>query len=132
MPKTVSCPVAGFPGVVVFHDPLNMEQVFAIEDANDGAFQLEPSPLLTAWNKSHDIKDDTGNTVQASWSSRADNVFLRAIFLCVKEWKIEGLPDGITPETFPFTPRHKSHEMIDWLMKEINRIYEGETQIPNA
>lgn len=129
--RTRNSIIKGFEGVVVFHDPLNMEQVFAIEEAQDNATEVEPSRFLTKINEIRGAKDPEGNTIQAAWSSRNDRLFIPAILLCVKEWQIPALPQPLTPETFPFTPRGNAAAFVDWLWSEVTAIYQGETEIPN-
>jgi hypothetical protein len=41
------------------------------------------------------------------------------------------LPDPVTFEAIPLTPRPESHAFIDWIFSEIKKIYLGELQIPN-
>lgn len=111
---------------MVFHEPLNIEQVFAIEDAQDLATEVEPSKFLTK------INEIRGETFQAAWSSRSDRLFVPAILLCVKEWNVPTLPSPLSADNFPFTPRGRASEFINWLWSEITEIYQGETEIPNA
>ena len=127
-----TCTVKGFEGYVELHDPLNMEQVFAIEGAQDAAIEIEPSPFLTRINEVRGQKDDDGNAVKASWSSKADKVFLPAILLCVKEWHLERVPENVTIETFPMSPRGAASQLVDWLWTEILKVYQGEVAVPNA
>jgi hypothetical protein len=131
MPKTKECPLKGFAGHVVFADPLNMEQVFAIEEAQDAATELEPSKFLTKVNELQGRKEDDGSVTRASWSSKADSVFLPAILLCVKEWHLERVPENVTLENFPMTPRAAASGLVNWLWSKILDIYQGETTIPN-
>lgn len=124
--RTRTSTVKGFEGSVTFHDPLNIEQVFAIEDAQDMATEVEPSKFLTK------ISEAQGQTIQAAWSSRSDRLFIPAILLCVKEWQVPTLPSPLTVDNFPFTPRGRASEFINWLWNEVTEIYQGETEIPNA
>lgn len=132
MPVTKTSTIKGFEGSVTFHDPLNMEQVFAIEEAQDQATDIEPSRFLTRINEIRGEKDQDGNIVKAAWSSKANALFLPAILLCVKEWHIERIPAGVTKDTFPMTPRGPANALVDWLWDSIIEIYQGETEIPNA
>lgn len=132
MSKDKECKVKGFEGHVLFHDPLNLEQVFAIEGAQEAANEIEPSKFLTQVNEVRGIKNDSGETVQAAWTSRTDRAFLDAIVLCVKEWHLAGVPEGVTKDTFPMSPRGRAHELIDWLWSALIDIYQGEVEVPNA
>lgn len=131
MPKTRDCPVKGFAGSAVFADPLNVEQVFAIEEAQDLATEIEPSKFLTRINEARGVLDEQGNAVKAVWTSKADRVFLPAILLCVSEWHIERIPEGVTLDTFPMSPRAASAALVDWLWSQILEIYQGEVTVPN-
>ena len=126
MSKRVEVDVKGWKGSVTFHEPLNMEQVFAIEDAQDSAVDTPDSKFLKK------VQEVAGQEVQkVSWSRRSDKLFLPPIFKCVEKWEIEGLPQDVTAESFPMTPRGKIHDLIDWLYGQLMTIYSGETDIPN-
>jgi hypothetical protein len=142
MPKLKECKVKGFEGHVIFHDPLNSEQVFAIEEAQDNAADAEkvkPSKFLTQVYKTKAIVEasEKGEAPQldenfvARWSSKTDHLFLPAILLCVKEWHLEGIPEDVTIDTFPMSPRSRASALVDWLWTQITMIYQGEIEVPN-
>lgn len=131
MPKTVTSTIAAYPGVVIFHEPLFFEQVAAFEDAQDAAVEVEPSQFWTKIAEARDMKDEKGEVVKLSWTSRSDRAFLPALLKCVKEWHIEGIPEQPTLETFPFTPRGSIHDLIEWLVTELRKIVDGEKSVPN-
>lgn len=139
--KQKDCSVSGFEGHVVFCDPLNLEQVFAIEEAQESADKIEPSKFLTKVTemqaklealKKGEQPPEFPEGFGVSWTSKTDGAFLPAILLCVKEWHLANVPEHPTVETFPMTPRGKSSELVNWLWDEIAKIYKGETEIPNA
>lgn len=132
MSKKVISNIEGFKGLVVFRQPLNLEQVFAIEDAQDSAVDLEPSSFLMKVNEADGKKDADGNAIKVSWSSRADKFLIPALLLCIEKFEIEGFPENITFETFPLTPRSESQQFIDFLWSELVKVYQGEKEIPNA
>lgn len=107
-------PVAKFPGTVVLPEYLTMPQVLAFETALG---------KLTA-----DLPEDG----QRVWLSIGDRQMLSAVLPVVTEWRITGVPESPTAETFPFTPRKASHDLIQWLFNLIRDIWIGEDQIPNA
>lgn len=110
-------------GHIVLAEPLIYEQVKAIQDAIDGAAEIAPSKALS--------KTKDGNTVELFWTSGADKLRLDAIMKCVTEWHIDNLPDNVTAETFPFSPRIESSQFIGWLWNELYKVYQGEVDIPN-
>lgn len=127
MSKRVISTLEKFPGSVTFHDPLNIDQVFAIENAKDAIVDQPDSKFLVK------VQQLAGQEYQqVTWSSRGDALFLPAICMCIEKWEIEGLPEKVTPENFPMTPRVDARALVDWLWTELNKIYEGETNIPNA
>lgn len=126
MSKKVLCEIEGFKGFVHFAQPLNLEQVFAIEDAQDKAIEIEPSAFLTKLNE----RRGTPDTV--SWSSRVDVHIIPAIVKCVDKFEIEGLPEKLTLETFPATPRSKATAFVSWCFNQLMTIYAGEQEVPNA
>lgn len=132
MPKTVTSTISAFPGFVIFHEPLFFEQVAAFEDAQDEAVRVEPSQFWTKIAEARGMKDESGEVVKLSWTSRSDRAFLPALLKCVKEWRIEGIPEQPTLENFPFSPRDKTHELVEWLVTELRKVVDGETNVPNA
>ena len=108
--RKVESPVEKFPGVVELSEPFTMPQALAWERAIREMASLE----------------DEDKTIL-----EFDNLILPVIFEMVEKWNIEGLPENVTPETFPATPRTASAELIGWLVKEIGIIYKGEELDPN-
>ena len=139
--KQKECTIKGFEGTVVFSEPLNLEQVFAIEEAQEQADEIEPSKLLTKIvaarvaldaQKKGEQPPEIADGFGVHWTSRTDGAFLPAILLCVREWHLAGVPEKPTIDTFPATPRNKASELVNWLWSEITEIYQGETEVPNV
>lgn len=124
--KRIESPSKRWPGHVILHDPLNLAMVFAIEDAQDKAVELEPSKFLQRIN-------EQGQTqISVHWSSRSDGLIIPAILKCVSEWHLSNFPEQVNEDSFPATPRKDARELIDWLWGEVNKIYIGEIEVPNA
>ena len=132
MTKIINSDVEGFKGKVHFASPLNLEQVFAIEDAKDNAIQVEPSAFLTKLNEVQGNKDERGEAIKAQWSSKADKFFIPALLLCVEKFEITGMEEKPTLQNFPLTPRGKSQQFIDFCWQNLESIYAGEIEVPNA
>ena len=125
MSKRIDSPSTKWAGYVVLRDPLTYEQVNALNEAQDKAAELKPSTLLSQ-------KDETGKiTVQMNWVSDMDHLRIEAICKCVEEWHLENIPADVTPQTFPMSPRKPRQELVSWIWDEIQKIYEGETEVPN-
>ena len=119
MPRVIKSPVERWQGTVTLCEPLDMEQVMAVEDAQDALTQLEhKSPFL---NKVMDGK------VELTWNSRYDYIVVPAVQKCVEKWDL----DGFQHDPFQATPRNDSHTLINTLWAEVWKIYQGEQQIPN-
>ncbi|MFZ5589628.1 MAG: hypothetical protein ACOY4M_08345 [Pseudomonadota bacterium] len=128
MPRKISINIPPFVGSVTLAEPMTLEQVIALEDAQDAAAEENSeSPFLKR------IVEARGDDreARAIWASRADRHFIPVICKCVERWDIENYPEHITPETFPATPRGKSIELIRTLMSELMAVYNGETSVPN-
>lgn len=102
--KTIKFEGKTWKGSVVLHDPLTIEQEAAWEYA------------LAAYDRA--VKD--GGMLSAQHAA-----FLPGIFACVKEWKLKGFPEGITPDTFPSRPRIERAELLALLVKEVSDIYKA-------
>ena len=123
--KRIESPSKHWAGYVILHDPLNLEQVFAIEDVQDQSVDLEPSKFLKK------LEEVGGTSVGVTWSSRSDKLIVPAIILCVKEWHLTDFPDTPDLSTFPATPRKDARVLVDWLWEEINKLYAGAVEVPN-
>jgi len=112
----ITSPVKRFPGTVALPDHFTLPQVVDYETAGEKLIETVssiPEGGRIAFTKTDEIK-------------------LPAILGIVSEWHIEGVPETPTIESFPLTPRHDAHNLVDWLMGEITRVYTGEIEIPNA
>lgn len=123
--KRIESPSKKWAGYVLLHDPLNLEQVFAIEDVQDRSTEIEPSKFLQK------ISDVSGTSIGITWSSRTDKLIVPAILLCVKEWHLTGMPEHPDVDNFPASPRKDARQLLDWIWEEINKIYMGDVEIPN-
>jgi len=131
MSRIVLSAIEGYQGRVILRAPLNLEQVFAIETAQDAAAEIEPSAFWTKVNELRDIKGDDGKILKASWSSHSDKYFLEAILTCAEKFEIEGIEENPTLENFPMTPRDKARDFVQLVWDELQIIYNGERAVPN-
>lgn len=110
MSKVITSPIKRWAGTVTIADPLTISQAQAIEN---GLAIPE--------------KTDDGRI----WYSVIDTNQLPAIFACVEKWELENMPENLTAENFPASPRGESHKLIDWIFSELRKVYFGELEIPN-
>jgi hypothetical protein len=123
MQKTLHSPILDFPGTVILPDMLILPQVLAWND------------MLVAKDEVRDaVPKDRKLTLSENrkWIGKIDAVYLPVVFGIVLEWHIEHIPEAPTVETFPLTPRLASAQFLAWLVGEIQKVYDGEIQIPNA
>jgi hypothetical protein len=66
------------------------------------------------------------------WLTVIDGKQLPAIFACVEKWELSNMPQSLTLENFPASPRVASHKLIDWLFSELRKVYLGEIEVPNG
>jgi hypothetical protein len=111
MSKTVSSPIQRWEGSVTIADPLTIPQAQLIEAAMS--------------------KPEAGEDGRL-WLTVIDKMQLPAIVACVEKWNLSNLPEHITAENFPASPRADSHKLIDWLFGEIRAVYFGEASVPNV
>lgn len=127
MGKKIESPVKYFPGSVTLHDPLTMPMVLAFEQAlDDTAKEVEPSAFISK------ALDEKKEKQLMTWTSVQDKNFLPVVLLCVEKWELANFPEKVTADTFPASPRGASHELLNWLVTEIDRVYTGEAQVPNG
>jgi len=122
MSKTVKSPVGIFSGTVTLSEPMNYDQVRAIEDALDEGSEVEPSSYM----QTNDSKK------KIVWTSKVDKISLPAILSCVEKWELSNFPDSVNELTYPATPRSSANKLTSWLFSEIMKIYYGEIEVKNA
>lgn len=110
MSKVITSPVKKWAGTVTLADPLTLPQAEAIESCL------------------HEKTDGEGDI---KFFTIDDKVHLAAVLLCVEKWELSDIPKNVTLETFPFTPRPASHQLIEWLWMELFKIYLGDAEVPN-
>lgn len=108
MSKTITSNIKHFTGSVVIADPLTIPQARMIEQGMK------------------DPEQENGRV----WLSLIDEKKLPAVFACVEKWELENIPDGVTLETFPASPRAASHKIVDFIFGEIFKVYIGESEVP--
>ena len=101
MSKTITSPVDEFPGTVKLPNHLTMPQALAYEKA---------------------VRDGSALIEDGASQSEFDAVMVQAICACVEEWHLDNF-DQLAPDTFPFTPRQASNELVAWLFGEIVKLY---------
>lgn len=111
MSKTIISPSKKWAGSVTLADPLTLPQAEAFEAGLELPKDIPADGLIF-------------NTV-------TDKLKLPAILACVEKWELADFPADVNMGTFPFSPRGKSSELINWLYGEIFLIYKGESEIPN-
>lgn len=117
MPRIVKSPVERWSGTVTLYEPLDIEQVIAIEDAQD---ELEEYLRQKG-------KPAEDGSVEVKWTSRQDRFVIPAISKCIEKWDIE----GVKPDPFPASPRNDAHTLTLTLWFELIKIYKGEKEVPN-
>lgn len=145
----LTSPVTKFPGTVVLIEPLSLDACLAYEEARQklsAQFCPEAYKIQVRLIKAKEEDKDTEKILEelslhfASCfesdkkprckpglsGAAADKACIPALLACVKEWHIDGVPDKPTATTFPGTPRLDSHSLIEWIMSEIQTLYEGD------
>ena len=89
-------------------------------------FTLPQVELVESALLDNPIPDDKGMVRKTN----IDKPKLPALFACVQEWNIDGMPD-VTIDTFPLTPRSETHELIEQIFSAIHKVYNGEMEVPN-
>jgi hypothetical protein len=108
MTRSVQSPVERWPGAIVVSDPLTLPQVAALERsiANIGA-----------------LVDPTQAEIELA--------LLPGILSCVQSHTLQGLPNTLTADNFPGTPRPDAIALLDAISKTVLAIYKNEqTPVP--
>jgi hypothetical protein len=108
--KVIHSPIERFAGSVTISDPLTIPQAQAIEVG---------------------LSNPERGADGRVFLSVYDNMYMPGIMACVEKWELKNIPDNITAENFPASPRVASHDLAEWLFREICKVYFGELEIPN-
>lgn len=110
MSKVITSPIKHYPGAVTLRDPLFLPQAELIDSVYliYSDFQAEKVTF-----------------------AELDKPKIPAIVACVEKWELQNFPESVTADTFPMSPKKPRRELIDWLWKEIEAVYNGELEIPN-
>jgi hypothetical protein len=111
MSKVIISPIERFKGSVTIADPLTIPQAQAVEIGID-------KPKTDAEGR--------------AFLSAYDNLQLPGVFACVEKWELENMPDNLSIDNFPASPRKDTHDLISWIYKNIFNVYLGEIEIPNV
>ncbi len=107
MPKTVTSESKFFTGTVVFKDPLTWPDYMVLRTCMD---QAEEIAKRTAGDETR----LTAGMVGAS--DEMSNIMLPGICAAVQEWHLDHLPENVTPETFPASPRLMVAGLVTWIV----------------
>jgi hypothetical protein len=88
-------------------------------------------PAYIAWKQAVEMSILLGNA-EGGGGAEAAQAMLPGICAVVQEWHLSGLPESLTPETFPATPMKAAQSLIEWLIEEIRKVIAGEEDIPNS
>lgn len=108
--RELASPVKEFPGLVAIPDYLSYPQAIAFDRAMRAAAQ--ESGKLTRLEVNH--------------------LAIPGLCACVLEWRIEGLPEHITPENFPATPGAAADALLAWLVRELMALFVEAETVPNV
>jgi len=111
MSKVITSPLKEWQGTVTLAKPMTLPQAEAFEATLEVPKELPADGMVF-------------NTV-------FDKQKLPALLACVEKWELTDFPELPTLDTFPFSPRSLSHQLIEWIHGEILKIYIGESEIPN-
>jgi len=110
MGKVITSPSKRWSGSVTISDPLLIPQTIAFEEALNSA------------------KESGAESTAAKYSY----LLLPGVCACVEKWNLAGLPEDMTPETFPGSPKIESIKLLAWLINEVAALYNDAEAVPNA
>lgn len=88
-------------------------------------------PQVMIWEECvREFRAANANRPDQDGGANIDNIVVRGIVAIVSKWELDGLPEVLTVESFPGSPRAESAKLIAWLIGEISRIYTGAQEVP--
>ena len=112
--KIIESKIKNLPGTVGLYDPIPLDKVYLLEE------------LIYERNKA-----------DAAPEHRAElhRDFFKAVFSCVQEWHLEGLPSAVALEDLSIGGKLKRRvvaELENWLTAEVMTLYYEDDTDPNA
>lgn len=114
MSKKIEIKSERWSGSVTIADPLTIPQAKLIEAG------MKSPP------------NDDANENGRIWLSVVDEMQLPAVIACVEKWELADIPENVTIDNFPASPRGSSHALISEIFRELLKVYFGEIELPNA
>lgn len=111
MSRVITSPIPRWAGTVTLRDPLYLPQAELIDEVYLTYLSFEKGKQISF--------------------AMLDKPKLPAIIACVEKWELADFPEVVTAGNFPMSPKADRRALIDWLWSEIEKIYNGETTIPN-
>lgn len=112
--KKIESKIEALPGWVGLFDPIPLDKIYLLEE------------LLNERNK----KD-----TEPERRAELHRDFFKAVFSCVQEWHLEGLPGTITLEDLSIGGKMKRRVIMaleGWLTAEVMALYYEDDTDPNA
>lgn len=106
MPKITS-PVKRWPGTVTLPDYLTW-------------------PQMRIWKTAADEASQAADLVEQRLA------WVRGICQIVMAWELAGLPETLSPETFPATPPRSGVALMGWLIDGISALLDEADEAPNV
>lgn len=106
--------IKAWPGYVVLPDALNFPQLNIWQDAVD---EIAAQQDGLTWN-------------DAAANPRTAQPIVKALCQIVQEWHLEKLPERVSVESFPATPRVQSTLLVVWLATRLAALFEGAEDTP--
>jgi hypothetical protein len=116
MSRKIEINTKTFKGSVTIADPITIPMALLIDEA------MGPPP---------EKKEQDGNTKKV-WLTPIDVRILPAVLACVEKWEVSGIPENVTEDTYPASPRADSHSVLMDIFNELMRVYFGDLNVPNA
>jgi hypothetical protein len=106
-----TCDVPGFEGEVEIDDHLNYPQLAAYERG-----------MISA-QKVIETNDSAG-------FAELRLCVVPGLIACVKAWRLKGVPERVSLETFPSTPKKEAGDLYLWLLGVVRKKIDGEDSGP--
>jgi predicted DNA-binding transcriptional regulator AlpA len=122
--KIITSPVPHFPGTVGLPDYLSFPQEAKWRRAVSEAIDVIK-----------EIRGDDGEKVRyvdIAADAGVVEKMMPTILALVSEWKIDGIPETPTVDTFPATPALSALRLVAWIIAEIDAMHEEANAVPLA
>lgn len=125
----IDSPVKRWPGSVTLPEYLTWPQVEAWTNTQTTSNEITAEAIAAGRTKVQGGRQVLSNVSDVKASRMA---WVEGICAIVEAWDLKGLPSPVPPDRFPATPAASAANLLQWLIDQVNALFDEAEEAPNA